>query len=689
MVTVSLLVERFLRALDGSPSILGAVRPALRRAGRRLGCVRALLLTMAFATAVADAQGPAASAPPTLTVQITSPLGRTGVAGAVRIVARVTPARDVTVQDVKFFVNDTLVGHDDAGPVYAVEWVDDNPFAPAAIAVEAVDKAGRAVRDTVQLAPFEFIETAEVLSVLLEASVQDATGRFIAGMRDSGFVLLEDGARQRLEVVRPELLPATYTLLVDSSNSLARRVDFLHAAALRLSAHLRPQDRMLVVPFSRTLGPITGPTADRVTAADAVTAIEPRGGTAIADALAETAKLVSGLEGRHAIVLLTDGYDEHSRLSLDEALAAVQRSGATVYVIGVAGVAGISLKGERLLRQIALATGGRAFFPSREEELPTVHDRVASDVANRYLLTYTPTNQRADGSWRNVSLTAADPELRVRVKPGYFAPTPPPVRPTIEFTVTGLDRSDEDVTRDDLTLVEDGVAQSIDTFHEVTTPVSIVMAIDESGSMRQAAEAVKASARSFVAALRDSDKLAVMRFADRAELAHDLTLFRSEALKAIDDYTPRGGTALFDALHTAVGRLSRAEGRRVVVVLTDGRDENNAGTGPGSLVRFEEVLDELRESGAIVYPIALGPRVDRPRLEQIARESGGAAYFPAVTEDLAGDYARIVENIRRRYVIGYTSTNSTRNGAWRTVEITARKPGARVTSRGGFFAPGK
>jgi Ca-activated chloride channel family protein len=650
-------------------------------------CVRALLLAMALGAAAGVRL--VAGAETTFTVQITSPLGRTGVAGAVRIVARVTHTPDVAVQAVKFFVNDVQVGQDVDGPVYAVEWMDDNPFAATAIAVEAIDAKGRTVRDSVKLEPFEFVETAEVVSVLLEATVQDIAGRFVGGMSDSGFVLTEDGVRQKLDVVRPELLPATYTLLVDSSNSMARRVDFLREAAARLSTHLRPQDRMLVVPFSRTLGPITGPTGDRATVAEAVTAIEARGGTAIADALADTAKVISGIEGRHAIVLLTDGYDEHSRTSLDAALAAVQKSGATIYVIGVGGVAGISLKGEKLLKQIAAATGGRAFFPSREEELPTVHDRVASDVANRYLLTYTPTNQRVDGAWRAVSLVTADPQLRVRVKPGYFAPRPPPVRSTIEFTVTGMDRGDDDISRDDLTLVEDGVAQRIDTFHEVTAPVSIVMAIDESGSMRQATDAVKAAARSFVGALRDSDKLAVMRFADRAELIHDLTLFRSDALKAIDDYTPRGGTALFDALHGALGRLARVEGRRVVVLLTDGRDENNAGTGPGSLVRFEDVMGELREAGAIVYAIAMGPRVDRARLEQIVRESGGEAYYPAEVGELAADYARIVENIRRRYVVGYTSTNSTRDGAWRAVDIRTRQDGVRVTSRGGYFAPGR
>jgi VWFA-related protein len=288
-----------------------------------------------------------------------------------------------------------------------------------------------------------------------------------------------------------------------------------------------------------------------------------------------------------------------------------------------------------------------------------------------------------------VTLAAADPLLKVRTKPGYFAPRPPPVRPTIEFTVSGLSRDADDVTRDDLTLVEDGVVQSIDSFHEVTTPVSIVMALDESGSMREAADAVKSAARSFVNALRDTDRLAVIRFSDRAELVHDLTLFRSEAMKAVEDYVPRGGTALYDALHAGLARLRRVDGRRVIVLLTDGRDENNAGNGPGSLVRFDDALAELEESEAIVYAIGLGPRVDRARLEQIARQSGGEAYFPAVVGDLAADYARVVENLRRRYVVGYTSSNSTRNGAWRSVEITARQDGVRVASRGGYFAPDK
>ena len=119
--------------------------------------------------------------------------------------------------------------------------------------------------------------------------------------------------------------------------------------------------------------------------------IESKGGTAISDGLVEVSRLATGTESRHVIVLVTDGYDEDSHAKMDDALAAVQSAHAAVYVIGVGGVAGISLKGERALRQIARETGGRVFFPSREQELLAVHELVAEDVQQRYLITYSPT----------------------------------------------------------------------------------------------------------------------------------------------------------------------------------------------------------------------------------------------------------------------------------------------------------
>jgi len=625
-----------------------------------------------------------------LAIRITSPLGRTGTPGKVRIVARVEGADpNVPIQGVKFFVNNAPVGEDKDGPIYAVEWTDDNPFAATDIAAEVTDAKGRTATNHVQLAAFDFVEQAEVISVLVEATVHDKTGHPISGLGKSGFVLTEDGVPQALDVVRPEQLPATYVMLVDSSQSIAHGIAFLRDAVTRFMAYLRPKDSVLVIPFSKTLGATTGPTANVETVLDALTSVRPAGGTAIYDAIVETSAMIQKREGRHVLVLLSDGYDEHSVHTRDDAVRAVQASGATAYVIGVGGVAGISMKGEALLKGFAEATGGRAFFPYRESELPIVHDKVAADVATRYLLTYTPTNQKVDGGWRAITLKTADPALTVRTKPGYFAPKPPPVRPTLELTAVDESRRVLDVTREDLVVIEDGVPQTVEAFSEATSPVSIVLALDESGSMRRAAEGVKAAARSFVNALRKEDKLAVLRFSDKAEVAHDLTLFRTDAMKAIDEYTSHGGTALYDAVHESLGRLKTAEGRRVVVVMTDGRDENATANGPGSAVAYDQLLDELPASGALIYAIGLGSNVDRERLQTLAARTGGEAYFPETVDTLAGEYARIVENLRRQYVIGYTSTNSRRDGAWRAVSVTSRKDGVKIASRGGYFAPAR
>jgi Ca-activated chloride channel homolog len=624
-----------------------------------------------------------------LAIRITSPLGRTGTTGAIRIVAQVNPASDAPVAAVRFFVDNVLLGETRKGPPWGIDWTDENPFEAREIRAEALDASGHTAVDSVRLKPLELIEHAQVSSVYVETSVQDKTGRFVTGIGPSGFQLFEDDVPQTLDVVRPEQLPATFTILIDTSQSMARRIDFVRDAASRMASYLREKDRIIVAPFAKKLQTITGPTDDRATVSDAIAAIRPGGGTAILDSVEEAAKLIAQVEGRHAIILLTDGYDEHSTATLTDAISMVQQTGASMYVVGIGGVAGISLKGERFLRQLAADTGGRAFFPSSEIELRQIHELVASEVTLRYVLTYMPNNQNVDGSWRRIAVKTVDPALKVRARTGYFAPKPPPIRPSIEFTLTDPSQSSIDMTMDDLKVVEDGVPQSLEAFQEATTPVSIVFTVDQSGSMKKATEPLKAAAKSFIEQVRPEDSLALMLFSDRSQFAHDLTTRRDWSLEAIDQYTPKGGTALYDAVYDSLQRLKGIEGRRVIVVMTDGRDENNASTGPGSVHTFEQVLERLKSVDAVVFPVGLGPQIDRPVLEQLARASGGEAYFPEDVSTLGRDFDRILETLRRRYVISYTSTNTTRDGAWRQVDIRSRRTGVVVASRGGYFAPAK
>lgn len=625
-----------------------------------------------------------------LSVRITSPLGRTGVPGAIRIVAQVVSAPSRPPGEVKFFVDEKLIGSVNSGPPYAIEWVDDNPFERTEIAVEAVDAVGHLARDKVVLEPFEVAEAAEVSAVLLEAAVQDKNGRFVKGLPPTAFSVKEDGVAQQLDLVRQEAVGATFALLIDRSTSMSRRMDFVQRTAATLSSYMTPLDRMIVAPFSREIGAITGPTNDRTTILDGIKAIAPSGGTAILDSLQQAARILANAEGRRAMVLITDGYDEHSSTTFDEAREAVKSAGATLYVVGIGGVAGISIKGERMLRRLAVETGGRFFFPTRDRELAEVHDVLTEDVQNRYLITYTPKNQKVDGSWREITVASGDASHLIRTRPGYFAPKPPPIRPAIEFTATDADGRYLDLVAEDLEVIEDGLSQQVENFHEAVQPVSLVLVLDASGSMKRKEADVIASAREFIQALRPQDRLAVVLFADRVVFAHDLSTDRDMAVEALQDYKANGGTALYDALVDAMLRLKRAEGRRAVVVMTDGRDENNPGTGPGSSRTIDDVLKQVKDTGTLVFGIGLGMKVDQTPLRLAAERSGGRAFFPLAVADLPNEYRRVIDDLRRRYVVGYTSTQIQRDGTWRAVDIRVKgREDAVVKSSGGYYAPAR
>ena len=647
----------------------------------------AVVALIAQATFVST--GAAAGRSP-LSVRITSPLGRSGVPGSIRIVAQVRAEDGSEVGPVKFFVDGQLLQTDTDGAPYAVEWVDENPFERREIAVSVSDALGREVRDSVVLEPFEIVEETDVTSVMVEASVQDRRGRFVKSLPQSAFSVMEDGVPQALDLARHEAVGSTLALLIDSSSSMSRRLDFVQRTASILAEYMTPLDRMIVAPFSKNILATTGPTDDRKTVSEAIAAIRSQGGTAILDSLAKMSRSIPESTGRRVIILITDGYDENSTTSIDEVLESLKTERVTVYVVGIGGVAGISLKGEKALRRVATETGGRVFLPTTEGQLELVQNALADDVQNRYLITYTPANQAHDGKWREITVSCTTPEYSIKARPGYFAPKPAPVRPSLEFTATDTAGQYLDVSVDDFEVYEDGVQQHVDTFHEASQPVSVVLALDASGSMRHREADVIASAKAFTAALRPQDQLAVMLFADSAEFTHDLSTNRDATHEAIGSYKTAGGTALYDALTESLSRLKRVEGRRVVVVMTDGRDEDNPGTGPGSVHKLPDVLDLLKETGATVFPIGLGTKVDSEMLQKLADLSGGRALLPQDVSTLDAEFQRVVEDLRRRYVIGYTSTNGARDGKWRDVEIRM-KADRQVTVRsvGGYSAPEK
>src|SRR5918994_1028099 len=281
-------------------------------------------------------------------VDITSPLGRTGVVTKVRIVAQILGARGDQPIRASFYVDGKLLGEAASSP-YAIEWVDDNPFEAREIVVQGQDAAGRVASDKVVLPAYQVTDKSEVTSVLVEAGVYDKAGRFISNLDPASFVIRENGVPQKADHIARQTVPTTIVLLVDNSQSMSRRIDFVRQASERLADRLRQQDKIMVVPFNKQLGAVTGPTNDAKTIGEAIASMQAKGGTASLDGVLESTKLFEGSEGRRAIILITDGYDEHSAGDLATTLQAAQEHQIALYVVGIGGVAGISLKGERML----------------------------------------------------------------------------------------------------------------------------------------------------------------------------------------------------------------------------------------------------------------------------------------------------------------------------------------------------
>jgi VWFA-related protein len=622
------------------------------------------------------------------TIRITSPLGRAGLPGTIRIVARVDAWTQEQPLHVNFYVDKLFLSRDADGPPYDALWSDDNPFEQRELAVETELASGVTLRDVLALKPLEVEEVADVRSVAVEATVVDDRGHFVRDLTKEDFAVRENGTSQALDLVMQNRDPALFALLVDASQSMAIRSDDVRSAASRLIAPLGKDDQILVAPFARTITSVTGPTTDRATVLDAIRAIRHSGGTAILDALGEAARSLAALPRRKAIVLITDGYDEHSESKFDQTTETVRSNGITTYVIGFGGIAGISLRGEKLLARLAEDTGGRAWFPRDERQLVAAYDAIATEVQHKYLLTYTPQDQNRDGTWRTIDVSVPGTTFRVRARKGYTAPTAPPIRASLEFTGVGTGLTPPVITRDDIVVLEDGVPQEIDIFQEAVLPVTFMLALDSSGSMKRSTAQAQEAAREFIAAMRPEDQLGLILFGSKPNAVHAPMTRREASFKAIDDYAADGGTALYDALYDSFAQLATVhDGRRVVVVVTDGRDENAASDGPGSLRTWDEVLAKLQQIEATVYTVGIGGRVERDRLQQLADRSGGAAYFPTDATTLAGDYHRILDELRRRYVVGYQSTNRTRNGQWRAVEIRAREKDVAIRSRGGYYAP--
>jgi Ca-activated chloride channel family protein len=235
-------------------------------------------------------------------------------------------------------------------------------------------------------------------------------------------------------------------------------------------------------------------------------------------------------------------------------------------------------------------------------------------------------------------------------------------------------------------LLEDGVPQKIVHFSSEGSPLDLVVAIDVSESMTPAMPQLKNSVKKFLAALSPKDQVTLTAFNDSLFTLTRRDTTPEQRLRAVDRLAPWGGTALYDVIVRGLQQLSKQPGRRVLVVFSDGDDKSSHST-------IQSVEQAVRASDATLFMVALGRGVRNAMLktsiERLVDMSGGRALFVERSDQLDEPFAEIVEELSNQYLLGYESTNSSRNGAWREIKVELPDHGYEVRARQGYNAPKK
>lgn len=276
--------------------------------------------------------------------------------------------------------------------------------------------------------------TLQVFSreVNLVFTVTDHKGRFVTGLQQQDFGLLDDGRppERVLSFKQQTNLPLRVGLMIDTSTSIRQRFQFEQASATDfLLQVLRPEDRAFVEGFD-VQTEMAQPFTNRIDLLDTgIRKLRPGGGTALFDSLYKTCRdqmltLQQTGSVRKAIVLVSDGDDNYSRAYESDAIKMCQRAETIVYTIST-NFGPSKDKGDDVLKQIADATGGQAFFPTAIEDVSVGFHNIEQELRSQYSLVYRPADFKQDGSFRTIYLQALDERYSVRARKGYFAPSLP------------------------------------------------------------------------------------------------------------------------------------------------------------------------------------------------------------------------------------------------------------------------
>jgi VWFA-related protein len=262
-------------------------------------------------------------------------------------------------------------------------------------------------------------------------TVTDKHGKRITDLKQADFRFVDDNkpAAEIRSFHAETNLPLQVGLLIDASNSVRDRFKFEQESAIEFLNQTvrRGYDQAMVVGFDATPEVTTDFTDDTEKLGQGVRMLRPGGGTALYDALyyAGRDKLLKKAQNgptRRAIILLSDGEDNLSHVTREEAIEMAQRAEAIVYTIST-NVSGTKGAGDKVLERIADATGGRAFFPFQIRDVANAFAEIQDELRSQYAVSYKPADLKSDGHFRTIEIVALDRKsFRVRARRGYYAP---------------------------------------------------------------------------------------------------------------------------------------------------------------------------------------------------------------------------------------------------------------------------
>ena len=270
------------------------------------------------------------------------------------------------------------------------------------------------------------IFSAETRLVPLNVTVSDKTGHLVTTLPQNAFQVFENGVSQPIKLFKREDVPVSMGLIIDNSGSMREKRQAVEAATLALAKDSNPMDEMFIVNFNDEAYLDTDFTNDIKLLEQGLTKIDSRGGTAMRDALRMSADHLKekAKRDKKVILVVTDGNDNASNLSLEALVRLAQQDDILVYAIGILGEEDKkeAKKAQRALNILTESTGGQVFYPKDLSEVERIAHQVAHDIRNQYTIAYTPSNQTLDGTYRPIKVTvkaAGNPVARTRS--GYYA----------------------------------------------------------------------------------------------------------------------------------------------------------------------------------------------------------------------------------------------------------------------------